>query len=253
MTDATQKPQTDRAAPEGILGEVSSYWDTRSEGYDAQVQKEEDEGAIARYLPDLGEVRGRDVLDIGCGPGFFACALARAGARVTACDISPEMLEKTSARARAQGLEVSVRRLDAQALPFAEGSFDLVCSRNVVWNLEHPREAYRQWLSVLRPGGRIVVFDGNHYRHYFDAAYARARKAPLPQDNHILLGVSTSKIDALARSLPLGRVERPQWDEKTLLELGAASASSRVLSTITDPEDGRALVFDFVVTALKGA
>lgn len=234
-----------------MLQTVSSYWDTRSEGYDAQVAREEETGAFGRYEAFLGDVKGARVLDIGCGPGFFACELARRGARVTALDISEGMLEKTKKRAAAAGLDVETLLADSEALPFADGSFDLVCSRNVVWNLVHPETAYREWLRVLGAAGRLVVFDGNHYRHYFDERYARARKAPLPNDNHILLGVPTNRIDDLARELPLGRCQRPQWDETELAALGVATVKSRTLTTITDPETNESLVFDFVVVARK--
>lgn len=71
----------DHDETKATLESISEYWDDRSEGYDAQVKKEEGEGAIDAYLEHLGEVEGKDVLDIGCGPGFFAVELARRGAR----------------------------------------------------------------------------------------------------------------------------------------------------------------------------
>ena len=140
---------------------------------------------------------------------------------------------------------------DCQALDFGENSFDLICSRNVVWNLAWPREAYEVWWKMLRSDGRIVVFDGNHYRHYFDEAYARARQAPVPKDNHIMLGVSPERIDQIARMLPMGQVDRPGWDWSTFVEFGAGSVEAVPLTFIQDPESGRKLVYDFVVVACK--
>ena len=241
----------DHDETKATLESISEYWDDRSEGYDAQVKKEEGEGAIDAYLEHLGEVEGKDVLDIGCGPGFFAVELARRGARVTAVDISSEMLQKTLARARAAGVELRVLQADCQALDFGENSFDLICSRNVVWNLAWPREAYEVWWKMLRSDGRIVVFDGNHYRHYFDEAYARARQAPVPKDNHIMLGVSPERIDQIARMLPMVQVDRPGWDWSTFVEFGAGSVEAVPLTFIQDPESGRKLVYDFVVVACK--
>lgn len=58
-----------------VLQTVSSYWDTRSEGYDAQVAREEETGAFGRYEAFLGDVKGARVLDIGCGPGFLPASL----------------------------------------------------------------------------------------------------------------------------------------------------------------------------------
>ena len=241
----------DQNQAKATLEDISDYWNERSEGYDAQVKKEESEGAFEAYLEYLDDVNGKDVLDIGCGPGFFAVELARRGARVTAVDISPEMLQKTRQRAQAAGVDVQVLQADCQALDFGEGCFDLICSRNVVWNLAWPREAYEAWWKMLRSDCRIVVFDGNHYRHYFDEAYARARQAPVPKDNHIMLGVSPERIDQIARMLPMGQVDRPGWDWSTFVEFGAGSVEAVPLTFIQDPESGRKLVYDFVVVACK--
>jgi ubiquinone/menaquinone biosynthesis C-methylase UbiE len=49
---------------------------------------------------------------------------------------------------------------DAEQLPFAPGGFDLAISRHVLWTLPHPEAAIEEWIRVLRPGGRLVVVDG---------------------------------------------------------------------------------------------
>ena len=56
---------------------------------------------------------------------------------------------------------VDVRQMDAQHLAFADASFDAVVSRNVLWNLDDPEAAYRRDLPVLRPGGVLILEDGD--------------------------------------------------------------------------------------------
>lgn len=63
--------------------------------------------------------------------------------------------------------------MDAQHLQFADESFDAIVSRNVLWNLEDPAMAYREMYRVLRPGGTILVEDGNMYLYLYDEAYEK--------------------------------------------------------------------------------
>lgn len=83
--------------------------------------------------------------------------LAKAGYAVTAFDASTEMLRMACERANATGVCIDAVLGDAQLLPFADNTFDCVCSRNLVWNLELPQTAYREWLRVLKPGGVLLI------------------------------------------------------------------------------------------------
>src|SRR3954453_4236782 len=76
----------------------------------------------------LGDVRGRDVLEVGCGAAQGARWLVAQGARVAAFDVSRGQLEKARQLDRRTGLSVPVVQADAQLLPFRDGSFDLVVS-----------------------------------------------------------------------------------------------------------------------------
>ena len=83
------------------------------------------------------------ILDIGTGPGFFPMILSEAGYTVTAVDYTEEMLEKgereSGRKYTKYGLErVTLQRMDAQNLEFADETFDVVISRNLTWNLEKP-------------------------------------------------------------------------------------------------------------------
>ena len=104
----------------------------------------------------LGDVRGRSVLDFGCGHGMAAVVLARRGARVFAFDLSAGYLEEARARAAANGVAAEWIRADGERLPFADCSFDRVWGNAVLHHLDM-HNACRELRRVLRPGG-IAVF-----------------------------------------------------------------------------------------------
>ena len=143
------------------LEKIREYWNTRSEGYRQQIEKEREEHKdefYKEYFRQIPEVS--KVLDIGCGPGFFSLLLASLGMNVTAADYSEGMLEKAKDLLNRNGYhDVEFCRADAQHLPFADASFDAVVSRNLVWNLEDPEAAYKEWLRVLKPGGKLCAFE----------------------------------------------------------------------------------------------
>jgi SAM-dependent methyltransferase len=112
-----------------------------------------------------GDLRGRRVLEVGCGTGLFAAALSdRAAAKVWAVDASPEML----AVARAQAPRVAFRQASAEQLPFKPAAFERAVARLVVHVLDRPR-AFAELRRVLRPDGRLVIasFDPAHVRGYW--------------------------------------------------------------------------------------
>jgi len=104
----------------------------------------------------LGDVRGTDVLDWGCGHGMAAVVLARCGAAVTACDLSAGYIAEATARARANQVVVRCLVADGQRLPFAGRSFDAVWGHAILHHLNVPLAARELW-RVLRPGGVAVL------------------------------------------------------------------------------------------------
>ncbi|WP_418318029.1 methyltransferase domain-containing protein [Piscinibacter sakaiensis] len=98
---------------------------------------------------------GERVLDVAAGNGNATLAAARRFADVVSTDYVPALLDKGRARARAEGLAVRFEVADAEALPYAEASFDVVLSTfGAMFTPDHARTA-RELLRVLRPGGRI--------------------------------------------------------------------------------------------------
>lgn len=100
------------------------------------------------------------VLDVGTGAGHTALAFAAVAAHVTALDPTPEMLAEVERNAAARGAgNVTTKRGAAEALPFPDGSFELVATRLASHHFADLATAVREMARVLVPGGRVVVTD----------------------------------------------------------------------------------------------
>ncbi len=214
---------------ESNLKDIEGYWTLRAEGYSASIMETIEDGRfnhwlgiIKKHLPDGSCLK---ILDVGCGPGFFPIILGREGHSVTAVDYTEAMLDQARCNCSRYGVDVDFRRMDAQSLEFDDCQFDVVISRNLVWDLESPRRAYAEWLRVLRPGGKMMIFDGNHYLYKFDEEYARAqRDSDVHEESHKHMGNVDARImERIAEGLPLSRERRPQWDVDNLIEMGASN------------------------------
>lgn len=114
-------------------------------------------------IPDLGRILveacgiapAQRVLDVAAGTGNAAIPAALAGARVTASDLTPELLEAGRALAESRGADVEWREADAEALPFADGEFDAVLSCVGVMFAPHHQASADELVRVCRPGGTI--------------------------------------------------------------------------------------------------
>jgi SAM-dependent methyltransferase len=100
---------------------------------------------------------GTEVLDVAAGSGNPAIAVAQTGARVTALDLAPSLLEIGRARARAAGVDIDFVEGDAEALPFDDESFDVALSVVGVQFAPRHEVVARELARVVRPGGRIVL------------------------------------------------------------------------------------------------
>jgi len=111
---------------------------------------------VGETLAEAVDVRAREqVLDVAAGNGNATLAAARRFAHVTSTDYVQSLLDKGAARAAAEGLNVYFQLADAEALPFADASFDVVLSTfGAMFTPEHQRPA-KEMLRVLRSGGRI--------------------------------------------------------------------------------------------------
>ncbi len=112
-----------------------------------------------RAVRRLGLEPGACLLDLCCGTGDLALAFARTGVRVAGADFAAPMLPRARAKARRLGLAVPWVRADAQALPWADASFDGLSIAFGIRNVEDPQRALRECRRVLRPGGRLAVLE----------------------------------------------------------------------------------------------
>ncbi len=100
-------------------------------------------------------------IDLACGPGSIACALARRASMVVGLDATPAMLDR--ARALAEGMDlrnVAWVHGNVYATPYGEGSFDAVTCRFAFHHFEHPQRAFAEMVRLAAPGGRVVLCDG---------------------------------------------------------------------------------------------
>ncbi len=233
------------------LEQIRQYWNSRAEGYTLSNREElEDEHRIFLWEQQIRRALNgricRHVLDVGCGPGFFSVLLARLGYEVTAVDYTENMLAEARKNAAHYGVDIDFRRMDAQKLDFEDGIFDLVISRNVLWNLEQPEQAYREWFRVLKPNGTVMNFDGNFYYYVTDAEYGDRTR----WEHKHMQGINANSIDRIGEHLPMARRLRPEWDVQELQKLGA----KEVCSNVTNEkilEDGHHLILNFQVSAVK--
>ena len=111
---------------------------------------------VGELLAEACDLRWDErVLDVAAGNGNATLAAARRGGRVTSTDYVASLLDRGAERARAERLEVSFQTADAEALPFADASFDVVLSTFGVMFAPDQAKAASEMARVCRPGGRI--------------------------------------------------------------------------------------------------
>ncbi|MFD1812888.1 class I SAM-dependent methyltransferase [Rhodococcus gannanensis] len=228
-------PQSERAS--------RAWWDADADDYHrthGQFLGVDSDGGEFVWCPEglhegdvqlLGEVAGRDVLEIGCGSAPCARWLAGAGARPVGLDISRGMLDRGLAAMARGGPRVPLVQAGAESLPFADESFDIACSAfGAVPFVADSALVMREVARVLRPGGRWV-FAVNHPMRwifpddpgpagltatipYFDRTpYVEVDESGTPTyvEHHRTIGDRVREI--VAAGLELLDIVEPDWPE----------------------------------------
>jgi len=225
------------------------------------------------YACNLAERAARSaperVLEIAAGTGALTRQLAMRlpDATIVATDLAPAMLERAAALGAARPVEW--RAADAQALPFADASFDLVACQFGVMFFPDRVAAYREFHRVLRPGGRALVstwdrLDTNVFAHevnaamsaqfpddpplffarvphgYFDHAVIRAELAAAgfgePSIEEVVLLGHASGSEVPARALICGTPLRGEIEKRGALDDAIAAATMRIRARLGDGE-----------------
>jgi ubiquinone/menaquinone biosynthesis C-methylase UbiE len=142
----------------------SSYWKDIYVGKAVQAEiYRARQAAVLSWIDELALAPGSRVLEIGCGAGFMAVALAERGLCVYAIDSSEAMIEQARQYAAASGIDdqPSFDIGDVYSMTFEDGSFDLVIAIGVLPWLERPELAMREMARVTKPGGNVILTADN--------------------------------------------------------------------------------------------
>ena len=154
---------------------------------------------LATHLPDAPA----DILDAGCGTGSLTLLMRQLGHRVTGIDASPSMLDIARAKLDAARLPTPFHLMDASRPDVPAGSFDVVLSRHVLWMFDDLPVVLDHWLSLLRPGGRLLLIEGFWHTggglhakdllHALDARHGEATLLDLSEDARLWGGEVTDE------------------------------------------------------------
>jgi SAM-dependent methyltransferase len=149
----------DTAAPsiEHIKSAMRSTWMAGDFGVVAKTIS----GGAEAFIARLDITAGSRVLDVACGTGNTSLPLAKQGCIVTGVDIAPNLLVQARERAAAEGLSIQFDEGDAEALPYADASFDAVVTMFGAMFAPRPELVASELARVLKPGGLLAMANWN--------------------------------------------------------------------------------------------
>jgi len=112
---------------------------------------------VKQIFQELGNIRGKQILDVGCEAGYLTIKLAQKGARVTAIDLIEEPINQLRQLLKDQPLKINLRVADATKLPFAGNSFDIILATEVIEHITRLEKFVTGAFRVLKPGGKLLV------------------------------------------------------------------------------------------------
>ncbi len=206
---------------EDIKEKVESYWTKRAEGFFNLRHDELESNKASRWLKEIKEIlpkgRSLNILDLGCGAGFFEVILGKEGHRVTGVDLTEDMIAKANEMIALYKLDSSnIKAIvgDAENLDFEDETFDVIITRNLTWTLPHPVEAYKHWYRLLKKGGFLINFDAEY------AKGAHNLKSPENLAHKDIEDSLKEECHDIYHMLTISMLDRPEWDVHVLEEIG---------------------------------
>ena len=177
-----------------IRDEIREFWSERAATFDESVGHEifseaERRGWHRLIRKHLGEGAARPALDLASGTGVISHLLHDLGFKVTGADWSEAMLAQARAKSTKRNSDIRFIMRDAENTMEPRNSFDVAITRHLVWTLVDPAAAFAEWFAVLKPGGRLLIVDGNMGKQTWvgklSAAYAKLTGKPQLKGAHM--------------------------------------------------------------------
>jgi SAM-dependent methyltransferase len=196
---------------DALIERVRAYWNTHihdleisshapgTAGFFADLDQYHFEKLhhLLRLVP-FDDMRGKAVLDVGCGAGVDLVRFAKGGAIVTGVDLTESAIELAKANIAQQGLTADLRVANGEALPFVDKSFDLVFAHGVVQYTADDRKLVAEVRRVLKPGG-LAIFQVYNRRSWLNVL-SKVMKVGLEHDDAPVLKKYTwDEFDALLK------------------------------------------------------
>jgi len=223
-----------------------AFWDADADNYQAAHGRQLARAPTAwgayrvpeSELQVLGEVSGRDVLELGCGAAQWSIALAGSGARVTGLDVSRGQL----AHARRDAPSLALVQASGEQLPFADRSFDIVFCDHGAMSFCDPEISTAECARLLRPGG-LLAFCCTHpllYLTWDDAREQQTRKLQIDYAQLGRMALEAGTIDWVLPPSGWMRVLRDNgFDVEDLVELCADPCATTTYAEFAPPKWAR--------------
>jgi len=144
---------------------LNAFWSTRRDNPTPTALNIRTDAELRVWMETMQQLlppAPADVVDLGTGQGFLALVFAALGHRSRGFDLAEGMVVKAREFAAGVSNPPTFDFGDAMAPPLEPSSVDVVAHRNVMWTLLDPARAFRNWFTVLRPGGRLIALHGVH-------------------------------------------------------------------------------------------